>query len=107
MSRPAAHRLPIACAALPTAIRQVSTADVHEYKSTTKAQIRKAATDIEREWGGAQATGCEWLVLYVRPFELDIGDRNARWVTTLIAAPGRLVVSLGALVTSGSCVWSC
>lgn len=59
---------------------QVSTADVHEYKSTTKSQIKRITTDIERDWGGPPVSS-EWLVLYVRPFELDINDRSARCAT--------------------------
>jgi len=55
----------------------VSTADVTEYKGTTRAQIKKATLDIERDWGGPGVSS-EWLVLYIRPFELDIQDRGAK-----------------------------
>lgn len=56
---------------------QVSTADVNEYKATVRPQLKRAVADVERDWGGPGATS-EWLVLYVRPFELDAGDRGAR-----------------------------
>eukprot|EP00879_Flechtneria_rotunda_P024943 GHRR01026470.1.p1 GENE.GHRR01026470.1~~GHRR01026470.1.p1 ORF type:complete len:429 (+),score=155.71 GHRR01026470.1:52-1338(+) len=58
---------------------QVSTSDVHEYKSTLRAQLKRVTTDVERDWGGPGA-GTEWLILYVRPFELEPGDKNARKV---------------------------
>ena len=58
---------------------QVSTADFNEYKSTTRVQIKKATTDIERDWGAASpSVGCEWLILYVRPFELDPNDKGVK-----------------------------
>eukprot|EP00879_Flechtneria_rotunda_P030265 GHRR01032877.1.p1 GENE.GHRR01032877.1~~GHRR01032877.1.p1 ORF type:complete len:274 (+),score=89.72 GHRR01032877.1:558-1379(+) len=57
----------------------VSTSDVHEYKSTLRAQLKRVTTDVERDWGGPGA-GTEWLILYVRPFELEPGDKNARKV---------------------------
>ncbi|WIA35160.1 hypothetical protein OEZ86_003632 [Tetradesmus obliquus] len=57
----------------------VSTADVHEYKSTLRAQLKRVTSDIEREWGGP-GIGSEWLLLYVRPFELDPNDKSARRV---------------------------
>jgi hypothetical protein len=55
----------------------VSTADVHEYKSTTRAHIKRVTADIEKDWGGGNV-GSEWLILYVRPFELEAGDRGAK-----------------------------
>jgi hypothetical protein len=56
----------------------VSTADVTEYKSTTRAMVKRATLEIERDWG-SPGVSSEWLVLYVRPFELDASDRGARW----------------------------
>jgi hypothetical protein len=56
---------------------QVSSADVHEYKSTLRAQLRRVTADIERDWGGP-GIGSEWLILFVRPFELEPADKNAR-----------------------------
>jgi hypothetical protein len=50
---------------------------VHEYKSTTRAQLKRVTADIEKDWGGG-AVGSEWLMLYVRPFELDTGDKGAK-----------------------------
>ncbi len=55
----------------------MSTADNNEYRSTTRAQIKKAIADIEREWGGPLIMS-EWLIVYVRPFELDPQDKGAR-----------------------------
>jgi hypothetical protein len=55
---------------------QVSTADVHEYKSTTRALLKKVTADIDKEWRGS-TVGSEWVVLYVRPFELEANDRGA------------------------------
>lgn len=66
------------CPAVPArALLQVSTADVHEYKSTTRAHIKRVTADIEKDWGGGNV-GSEWLILYVRPFELEAGDRGAK-----------------------------
>ena len=47
--------------------------------------IKRATSDIERDWGGPSVSS-EWLVLYVRPFELDIQDRGARWAALAPAA---------------------
>lgn len=55
----------------------MSTADAHEYKSVIRPHLKRVTADIERDWGGA-SVGSEWLLLYVRPFELDPGDRGAR-----------------------------
>jgi hypothetical protein len=55
----------------------VSTADPNEYKASTRAMVKRATADVERDWG-APGVGSEWLVLYVRPFELDAADRNAK-----------------------------
>lgn len=60
-----------------TAATQVSTADVHEYKSVTRAHLKRVTGDLEKTWGGG-AVGSEWLILYLRPFELDAGDKGAR-----------------------------
>eukprot|EP00878_Enallax_costatus_P028549 GHUV01030842.1.p1 GENE.GHUV01030842.1~~GHUV01030842.1.p1 ORF type:complete len:447 (+),score=91.95 GHUV01030842.1:177-1517(+) len=57
----------------------VSTADVHEYKSTTRAQLKRVTADAEKDWGGA-AVGSEWVILYVRPFELEPSDKAAKKV---------------------------
>jgi hypothetical protein len=56
---------------------QVNTADVHEYKGTTRAHIKRVTADIEKDWGGGNV-GSEWLILYVRPFELEAGDKGAK-----------------------------
>lgn len=61
----------------PSFTAQVSTADVHEYKSTTRAQLKRATADVEKDWGGA-TVGSEWLILYVRPFELEPSDKGAK-----------------------------
>jgi hypothetical protein len=58
-------------------VMQVNTADVHEYKGTTRAIIRRVTADIEKDWGGG-TVGSEWLILYVRPFELEAGDKGAK-----------------------------
>ncbi|KAF6250949.1 hypothetical protein COO60DRAFT_1645717 [Scenedesmus sp. NREL 46B-D3] len=57
----------------------VSSADVHEYKSTLRAQLKRVTADIERDWGGP-GIGSEWVILYVRPFELEPADKNAKRV---------------------------
>ncbi len=62
--------------AIAGSVSQVSTADLVEYKSSVKAAIRRAAAEVERDWGGPAVPG-EWLLLYVRPFELDPGDKGA------------------------------
>jgi hypothetical protein len=54
----------------------VSTADPSEYRLTVKAQLKKVTADIEKDWGAS--VGCEWLILYVKPFEVDPGDKGAR-----------------------------
>lgn len=56
---------------------------MNEYKSVTRAAIKKATTDIERDWGGP-GVASEWLVLYVRPFELEISDKGARCVSNVL-----------------------
>ena len=45
--------------------------------AATRAAVKKATLDVERDWGGP-GVGGEWVVLYVRPFELDIADKGAR-----------------------------
>lgn len=42
-------------------------------------QLRRAITDIEKEWGGPAAPS-EWMVIFVRPFELDVLDKAAKKV---------------------------
>lgn len=71
--------LPVAFLCVAHCSLQVSTADLHEYKSTLRTQLKRVTADIEKDWGGA-AVGSEWLILYVRPFELELGDKSARWV---------------------------
>lgn len=67
-----------------------------EYKSTTRAQIKKATVEIERDWGGPSVSS-EWLILYIRPFELDIQDRGARCVR----GAGGLDIQVGCMVGTG------
>jgi hypothetical protein len=74
---------PVVCSQFPLLLLllllppQVSSADVHEYKSTLRAQLKRVTADIERDWGGP-GIGSEWLILFVRPFELEPGDKSAR-----------------------------
>lgn len=48
-------------------------------RSTIRAQIKAAIAALERDWGGPAVTS-EWIIAYVRPLELDMGDKNAKKV---------------------------
>ena len=44
-----------------------------------RGAVKKALSDLERDWGGAAVTS-EWMVVYLRPFELQPDDKAAKKV---------------------------
>ncbi|KXZ42764.1 hypothetical protein GPECTOR_119g395 [Gonium pectorale] len=84
----------------------VSTADASEYRNSIKPALKRAISDLERDWGGPPAPGppppqpsgmgallgggaatapapvgvlgAEWVIVYVRPAELDVADKAAK-----------------------------
>jgi hypothetical protein len=62
---------------------QVSTADVNDYRASVKAGLRRAISEVERDWGsGAPGAGprAHWVIVYVRPANVDPQDKVSRWV---------------------------
>jgi hypothetical protein len=51
---------------------------VNDYRASVKASLKRAITEVERDWGsGAQGTGprAHWVIVYVRPANVDPQDK--------------------------------
>lgn len=47
-------------------------------------QIRASINDLEAAWG--KGVSAEWMIVYVRPYEVDINDKNAKKVRVRVSA---------------------
>lgn len=51
----------------------------HVCRSTIRPLIKQVTAALERDWAGPNITSA-WIIAYVRPFELETTDRNAKKV---------------------------
>lgn len=59
-------------------------------------QIRAAIAELEAAWG--KGVSAEWMIVYVRPYELDYADKNAKKVRARVR--GCVWVHVGAQLGS-------
>jgi hypothetical protein len=100
---PGVHLPPDLSMTCTTPTWQVSTADFGEYRKSLCANIKRVLADLEREWGGAGGMPLEWLVVFVRPLDLDINDRSV----SSLPEPGQLSALLSACCTGMGWLGGC